>query len=175
MSILYDYLSVLEKKKSVEDPRLSSTQPVVPVPASAAPIVSPSTAARAEKKTPVVSPKFAPGLLVLIAAGVLFFAVDDLKNSIAGRAAKPKTGEEKSKAEEGAFPVAAVRSGFDYSLNGIIYNANSPSAVIDGKIVVKGVMLGDWQVVDISPSDVKLENLKNGSVLTLKLESVVTP
>lgn len=61
--------------------------------------------------------------------------------------------------------------GQGYSLKGIIYNPDSPSAIINDKLVAKDSKIGDWQVVEISPSEVKLENPNNESLLTLKLNS----
>ncbi len=60
-------------------------------------------------------------------------------------------------------------SALEYSLKGIIYNPESPSAIINEQLVEKNGKIDDWQVVEISPSEVKLENTSNKSLLTLKL------
>lgn len=169
MSILYDYLSVLEKKRNKENSAEFSS------PAGVTPAVSRSAKVASEKKGFLLSPKFSTVFTILLTAGVLFFLAGEFKDLVFDVFQKTKPSGQKMNTDETVLPPAPARAGFDYSLKGIIYNSASPSAVIDGKIVTKGAMLGDWQVVDISPSEVKLENLKNSSALILKLESITTP
>lgn len=165
MSILYDYLSVLEKKKSKESPAVVS--PVV----VAAPAVSPRSVQ--PKKIAMVSPVFGVGFILFVAAVVVFLNFDKIKSFLP--VSLPKAVSlEISKPEAKSFESVGVDPlGLDLSLKGIVYNTDSPSAVIGGKLVGNGAKVGDWQVVEILPSEVKLENLKNKSLLTLKLDSVL--
>lgn len=159
MSILYDYLSVLEKKKSKEPAAVVS--PVI-----SSQLVLP-------KKKALVSPAFGIAFILFVAVAFVFLNFDKIKSflpvslpkAVSLEISKP---EAKSPESVGVDPL-----GLDLSLKGIVYNTDSPSAVIGGKLVGNGAKVGDWQVVEILPSEVKLENPKNKSLLTLKLDSVL--
>lgn len=146
MSILYDYLKVLEKKKR---------EGVVSL------------------EAPVKKNNIALMLNSLVASFILLgcvLALFLLKSTMATQQSikfpsinsnMPALNKDDVVLEQG------------YSLKGIIYNPDSPSAIINGKLVGKNTRIGDWQVVEISPSEVKLENASNESLLTLKLNSTL--
>ncbi|MDD4954607.1 MAG: hypothetical protein PHP17_01010 [Candidatus Omnitrophica bacterium] len=66
-------------------------------------------------------------------------------------------------------PIATVslpKSG-EYSLQGIVYDDNSPFAVINGKTLRKSEAIDDFVVADIAPTSVILKNSKTDKELTL--------
>ena len=166
MSILYDYLSVLEKKKSKDSKDFKESK-------ESAVAVAPQVAVQQKTKSALPS-SFLIGVLVLVSAVFLFTVFENIKNSLPKAAEKAKVSREIRKApvEEPSSSVVD-RPSLDYSLKGIIYNTDSPTAIIDGKLVGKGGRVGDWMVVEILPAEVHLENLKNSSLLTLKIDSVL--
>jgi hypothetical protein len=156
MSILYDYLSILEKKRGKDPAVVVSQTPFQ------------------KKRQLTLPPAFARGLLFVILGILSFVVFENFKIFL------PKFEEKSSASLKSQKPAAedpddyrGDRLNLNYSLKGIIYNANSPSAVIDGKIVGQGAKVGDWRVVEILPSEVKMENLKNNAILTLKLDSIL--
>jgi len=161
MSILYDYLKVLEKKgvREAESPQTPIRQPEVPI---------------RQKKSLSAWFYLATGFLFLFSVLVLFLSFRSTNTLI-----KLPVTEKSNNSRQVLNPVSqdtvGINSnnayGLDFSLKGIIYNADSPSAIINGRLVEKKAKIGDWQVTDISPSEVKLENSKNSSLLTLKLNS----
>jgi len=54
-----------------------------------------------------------------------------------------------------------------YSLQGIVYDENSPFAVINGKTVRKSDAIDDYVVIDIAPTIVTLKNSKTDKELSL--------
>lgn len=54
-----------------------------------------------------------------------------------------------------------------FILQGIIYDDNSPFAIINGKTVRKSEAIGDFVVIDIAPTVVTLKNSKDNKELTL--------
>lgn len=54
-----------------------------------------------------------------------------------------------------------------YSLQGIVYDENSPFAVINGKTVRKSDAIDDYVVIDIAPTIVTLKNPKTDKELNL--------
>ncbi|MCK9615058.1 MAG: hypothetical protein M0R48_06105 [Candidatus Omnitrophica bacterium] len=54
-----------------------------------------------------------------------------------------------------------------YSLQGIVYDENSPFAIINGKTLRKSDAIGDFIVIDIAPTVVTLKNLKDDKDLAL--------
>ncbi len=71
---------------------------------------------------------------------------------------------------ESATPaaVAGSASGFSaYNLQGIVYDENSPFAIINGKTLRKSDAIGDFIVVEIAPTIVTLKNPKDNEELTL--------
>jgi hypothetical protein len=157
MSILYEYLKILEKKKEQN--------------ASHAPLTSVK-----QKRSINVWPYIIIGLAVFACVLILLFW-ENLKGSLA-KAKVEKTAivipqKEVSPVVQDlnttSFIAAAKPYSPEYSLKGIIYNAESPSAIINGQLLEKNNKIDDWQVMEISPSEVKLENTINKSVLILKL------
>jgi hypothetical protein len=157
MSILYEYLKVLENKKGKD-------------------IIHFKAPVR-QRKNPAAPPYLVVICVILGCALALFF----YKNTMIVSAPKETKGITNYQQNSKFTPIKSDITGFanndnnapgiDYSLKGIIYNAESPSAIIDGKLVEKNEKIGDWQVMEISPSEVRLENPKNNSLLTLKLNS----
>jgi len=56
-----------------------------------------------------------------------------------------------------------------YLLEGVIYDEQNPSAIINGKVLRKTDKIDDYTVVDISQDSVQLINRKDNKVLTLYL------
>jgi len=136
MSILYDYLKILEKKGARE-----SESPKAPI-----------------------GPKKSLNVWFYLAAGLALLLIK--------QAVTEKAGNSQQILNSVSQDTAAINSNnADFSLKGIIYNAESPSAIINGMLVEKNARIGGWQVIDISSSEVKLKNTNNESVLTLKLLS----
>lgn len=155
MSILYDYLKILEKKKGI----------------SAACLQAPVQ----QKRSVALLPYFVIGFIFLIGLAILFFLI----NTKSKVPAPPAVLEKINNSQGGSNLVTQDSYGLssnnvsnlDYSLQGIIYNADSPSAIINGKLIEKNGKIGDWKVIEISPSEVEMENIKTNSLLTLKLNS----
>ncbi len=153
MSILYDYLKVLEKKKG--EPAVESWAPE-------------------RKKNKFSSFSFIIGFILLLSIFILVFSLRGIKNSV------PIAGQKINKIQESAKPVTqdSISSslsntyGANFFLKGIIYNSDYPSAIINDNLVGKNAKIGDWLVIDISPAQVILENSKNNSQLILKLGSI---
>ncbi len=154
MSILYDYLKVLEKKGMRE-----GENPQAPI---------------RQKKSLSAWLYLATGLLFLFSVLVLLLFFRS-KNNLIQQSVTEKAGNSQQVINPVSQDTVGINSnnayGLDFSLKGIIYNAESPSAIINGRLVEKNAKIGDWQVTDISPSEVRLENSKNSSLLTLKLNS----
>ncbi len=151
MSILYDYLKVLEKKRGQR-------------------ILDQQTAA-GQKKT-VIPPSYWRASFVFLAAVlIVFLFFRNAKNNQPKIAEKIDTNQQSNSPipKDSNSLVSNSDSTLDYSLNGIIYNSNFPFAIINGKLVEKNAKIGDWRVAEIYPSEVKLENINNNAVLTLKL------
>jgi hypothetical protein len=160
MSILYEYLKILEKKKEQD----ASRAPLTPV---------------KQKRSISVWPYLIIGLAVFACVLILLFW-EGLKGSL------PKAKIEKTvipqteinppapdlNTPSPSLDTAVKPYSPEYSLKGIIYNAESPSAIINGQLLEKNGKIDDWQVMEISPSEVKLENINNKSVLILKLNSL---
>ncbi len=157
MSILYEYLKILEKKKEQN----ASRAPFTPV---------------KQKKSISVWPYLIIGLAVFACALILFFW-KGLKVSLPVAKVEKTVNPQKeinSPAQDlntVSLNTAAKPYSPEYSLKGIVYNADSPSAIINGQLLEKNGKIDDWQVMEISPSEVKLENINNKSVLILKLSS----
>jgi hypothetical protein len=80
------------------------------------------------------------------------------------------TARSQSVAEKIASPPPPEEGGSaDYMLEGIIYDSESPLAIINGKIFKKQDKIDDWQVIDITPTAVELRNLKDNTTFSLKL------
>ena len=76
-------------------------------------------------------------------------------------------GESKITDVESATPAGSA-SGFSaYNLQGIVYDENSPFAIINGKTLRKSDAIGDFIVVEIAPTIVTLKNPKDNEELTL--------
>ncbi len=150
MSVIHEYLKILKQKKK-KDP----VQPAVVVP----------------QKNNVIAPRY------LITGFILLFCLSVLSFLTNIKVSGPKVMETKvvEKTQDLPAPVPALNTdhaaGLEYSLKGIIYNAASPSAIINGKLVEKNGKIDDWRIVEISPSEVRMENTNNEAVLTLKLLS----
>lgn len=152
MSILYDYLKVLEKKRGKDAVELQAS---------------------VQQKSKLNLFYFTVGFVFLIGILTLVLSFRDIKSNA------PIVFQKMNNIRESAKPVtqnsisASPNNtyGVDYSLKGIIYNSDSPSAIINDKLVGKNAQIGDWLVMDISPTQVTLENPKNNSQLTLKLNS----
>ncbi len=163
MSILYDYLKVLEKKRARE-----AESPEAPIRKPEAPM--------RQKKSLSAWPYLAMGFLFLfsILVSLLFFRNI---NILVKQPVTEKAVDSQQVLKPASQDIAGINSnnadGLDFSLKGIIYNANSPSAIINGKLVEKNAKIDDWLVMDISPTQVTLENSKNNSQLTLKLSSTL--
>jgi hypothetical protein len=156
MSILYEYLKVLENKKGK---RAVNLEP----PAR-------------QKKNVAASPYF---LVIFVILGLLLslFFLKDIMNVNTPKETRGLADYQQSpkftlvRPDTQGFNKGESPPAMGHSLKGIIYNAESPSAIIDGRLVEKNGKIGDWQVIEISPSEVKLENPRNNSSLTLKLNS----
>lgn len=150
MSVIYEYLKILEEKK-----KRNPVQPAAPVP---------------QKNNVVAPPYLIRGFVLLCCVLILSFLIN-----IKGGGPKVMETKVVEKAPDPPAPAPVPNTEhapvLEYSLKGIIYNAASPSAIINGKLVEKNGKIGDWQVMEISPSEVKMENTNNESVLTLKLPS----
>lgn len=160
MSIIYDYLQLLEKKKKEGGAQKQETvQPNAPVP---------------QKKSLTILLYFAMGLVILACASILLFW-KNIKFSGPKGAEKVVNAQQNLNFAPQDFRAQSLNSEnasvLEYSLKGIIYNAESPSAIINSQLVEKNGKIDDWQVMEISPSEVKLENTSNKSLLTLKLNS----
>lgn len=154
MSILYDYLKVLEKKKKQE-----AAWP------NAAPIPVP------QKKSVTTLPYFVMGLVILACVSMLFFWKNIKFSGMTGaeRVVNAKQNLNFTPQDSHTQGLNTDNtSGLEYSLKGIIYNSESPCAIINGQLIEKNGKIDNWQVVEISPSEVKLENTSNKSLLTLK-------
>jgi hypothetical protein len=145
MSVIYEYLKILEQKKKQNPP-----QPAAPVPVP--------------QSNNVVAPRY------LITGFILLFCLSILSFLTNIKVSGPKVMETKV-VEKAPVPNTEHAPVLEYSLKGIIYNAASPSAIINGKLVEKNGKIDDWRIIEISPSEVKMENTNNESVLTLKLPS----
>ncbi len=150
MSVIYEYLKILEEKK-----KQNPLQPVASV----------------LQKNNVIAPRYLMGWLIFLSCALILSFLINIKGS------GPKVIETKvvEKTQDLPAPVPALNTdhaaGLEYSLKGIIYNAASPSAIINGKLVEKNGKIDDWRIVEISPSEVRMENTNNEAVLTLKLLS----
>lgn len=156
MSIIYDYLQLLEKKK-----KQNSSQPNAPVPIS-------------QKKKVSLQPYFIMTIVLIVGLSV-FFSLKYITTSGSRWIEKTALTRQSLNYTPQDFRVQSLNhenaSVLEYSLKGIIYNAESPSAIINSQLVEKNGKIDDWQVMEISPSEVKLENTSNKSLLTLKLNS----
>jgi len=154
MSILYDYLKVLEKKGVRK-----GESPEVPI---------------LQKKSLSAWLYIATGFVFLFSVLVLLLFFRNT-NTLIKQPVAEKSGNSQQVLNPVSQDTAAINNnntkGLDFSLEGIIYNAESPSAIINGRLVERNAKIGDWQVTDILPSEVKLENSKNSSLLTLKFNS----
>lgn len=150
MSILYDYLKVLENKKGKAAVELQ------------APL---------QQKNKFSLFYFTIGFVSLISILILVLSFGNIKNNALIAGQKINKGQESARpvTQNPISPSPNNVYGPDYSLKGIIYNSDSPSAIINDQLVGKNAKIGDWLVVDISPTQVTLENPQNNSQLTLKL------
>jgi len=157
MSILYDYLKILEKKKK-EDGFVPDV-PVAQVP---------------QKNSVSVTRYFIAGLSIFVCVLILFF-LNNIKEKFPAETARVAVNHRDLNfiprdltAQEGLS--RGKSRNLDFSLKGIIFNTDSPSAIINSQLIEKNSKIDDWQVMEISPSEVKLENTSNKSLLTLKLD-----
>lgn len=156
MSILYDYLKILESKKKQDAP-----------PAANAPVFQKNNVAK--------PPYFIMGFGLLACLLLLFFLIN-LKPKAVGRISARNivnAGEDLKFAptDSDAQDLNSDKiSGLGYRLEGIIYNSDSPFAIINGKLIEKNGKIDDWQVIEISVSEVSLKNTDDNSLLTLKLD-----
>jgi len=162
MSILYDYLKLVEKKKKEGAVhKQGATQADTPVPIS-------------QKKKVSLQPYFTMGIVLIVGLS-FFFSLKYITASGPRRIEKAVLTQQNLNFTPQDFRAQSLNSenasALEYSLKGIIYNAESPSAIINSQLVEKNGKVDDWQVMEISPSEVKLENTSNKSLLTLKLNS----
>ncbi|OQX81346.1 MAG: hypothetical protein B6D56_02725 [Candidatus Omnitrophica bacterium 4484_70.1] len=57
-----------------------------------------------------------------------------------------------------------------YILEGIVYDEKLPLAIINHKVLRKNDTIDEYKVTEITPSSVRLINLKEGKILSLLLE-----
>lgn len=156
MSIIYEYLQLLEKKKKQNTP-----QPNAPVPIS-------------QKKKVSLQPYFIMTIVLIVGLSI-FFSLKYITTSGSRWIEKTAPSQQNLNFTPQDFHAQGLNadntSGLEYSLKGIIYNAESPSAIINSQLVEKNGKIDDWEVMEISPSEVRLENTSNKSLLTLKLNS----
>jgi len=57
-----------------------------------------------------------------------------------------------------------------YILEGIVYDKKLPLAIINHKVLRKNDTIDEYKVTEITPSSVRLINLKDGRMLSLLLE-----
>ena len=152
MSIVYDYLKQVQKKREAD---------VKPVPASPSSRPAPASPAR-------FSWRMILGIfLVLVLAGTIIYLVGTRR----GEKTVVKLYQSPSSRAAYDSGTAAKSSGSDvaYVLEGIIYNPSSPFAIINGKTVERNARLGDYEVVAITPSSVTLKNTQDNVSRTLQL------
>jgi len=67
-------------------------------------------------------------------------------------------------------PTVLVRKAFGrYVFEGVIYDEESPSAIINGKVLKESDQIDNFVVTDITKNSVKLIDKKNGTFLKLDL------
>ena len=86
----------------------------------------------------------------------------DVMNSVLGKTKKPAAGNTKA-----AVPAPSRSKKSQFTLNGIIYDANAPGALINGKSVKVGDTVDGAIVKKITKSDVELEY--NGTAVVLNI------
>ncbi|MFA5008123.1 MAG: hypothetical protein WC546_02760 [Candidatus Omnitrophota bacterium] len=64
-------------------------------------------------------------------------------------------------------PAVDIKNLPAYNLQGIVYDKNSPFAIINGKTLRKSEAIDDFVIIDIAPTVVTLKNPKNDKELTL--------
>lgn len=162
MSILYDYLKLVEKKKkegAVHKQGATQADTPVSIP---------------QKRKVNLWPYLAIGFVFIAGASLFLFFKNITTSSTRWIEKTAPTRQNLSFAPQDSYTQNLDKenaSVLEYSLKGIIYNAESPSAIINSQLVEKYAKIDDWQVMEISPSEVKLENTDNKSLLTLKLNS----
>lgn len=147
MSIVYDYLKQIKESKEppTEEPK----------------VVSPPVASHHPKTRFSIWIKVSLVLLLCLGIGFgVYF--------LAPRAIKPIV--------KLYHPPIAARSGVgsqssdpSYVLEGIIYNPSQPFAIINGKMLEAGNMIGEYEIVKITPDSVSLLNTKDKTSRTIHL------
>lgn len=162
MSILYEYLQLVEKKKkegaAYKQGAIQADTPVSVL----------------HKKKVSLWPYLAIGFVFIAGASLFLFFKNITTNSPRLIEKTVPTRQNLSFTPQDFYTQNLDNknaSVLEYSLKGIIYNAESPSAIINSQLVEKNAKIDDWQVMEIFPSEVKLENTNNKSMLTLKLNS----
>jgi hypothetical protein len=147
MSIVYDYLKQIRESK---DPLQKAANEV------------PSQGVPAAPKSRIwTGGKFAIVFFLCLVMGlaVYFFAP---------RAFKPIVKLYRPKVAGSRVPMMPS-SDPSYVLEGIIYNPSQPFAIINGKMLETRNMIGDFEVVKISPDSVMLLNTKDKTTRTIHL------
>lgn len=171
MSIIYEALKKVESSPAKDI--VKNGQPVIP---------GKPLAALSKK----ISPLFYAVIFICCAAtsfiafGAYFFSrnVNTVKNypdknqSVSNKKISPVETIRQEVAENSIKPVIVGNKPSSaqlpaYSLQGIVFDENSPFAVINGKTVKKSETVDDFTVVDIAPTSVTLKNSRDGKELTL--------
>lgn len=155
MSIIYDALKKAEQDKTGQD------KPENKVKAPAA----------------VRNKRNNLNLILLAAFAVVFICVVFITVSIGKKKEALRQAQAKKAEEARAAKLAAAKtqaaggqnvSEF-YVLEGIIYDKENPSAIINGKILKVKDKIDDFQIQDITPTSVKLINSKDNTTADLNL------
>lgn len=162
MSIIYDALKKAEDSKK-EKPNMAD----FPIKSS-------------RKKN--IAPALIISLLVIagVVKGSLYLIAnfDQLKKNISGKITVKSNSSQPQNApvamvtpkEVPAVSSAVVSlasSGGQYNLEGIVYDGQTPLAIINGKMVAKDDKIDNWQVISITASDVELLNLNDNTKQSL--------
>lgn len=149
MSIVYDYLKQIKESK---EPAKEKEAP------KAAPAASPSSGSKFRSSIVI---KILVVLLLCLAVGVAVYF-------LAPRAVKPIVKLYHPPAA--AKNVAGTQSSDpSYVLEGIIYNPSQPFAIINGKMLEAKNMIGDYEVVKITPDSVMLLDSRDQTTRTIHL------
>jgi len=107
------------------------------------------------------------GVLIVLSLFLIFSNAAKNKNKIIIPAQKSKAISKTRESYKELKPKDGVSQ--EYTLEGIVYDANSPLAVINGKAVRKADIVGEFVVDSIGESEVRLTGISNDSKLILSL------
>ena len=157
MSIIYEALKKVEERKDISHP------PVAPK------VANPEAK---KKKQPI--PKKKNTTLILIFAFFLFLAIFFIDNNLRFRLmSSGPIGEstELSKANKTATvpSVTAEKVYNGYVLEGIMYDEEEPSAIVNGRVIKRNDKIDNFVVTDITQNSVELTDSQTNEVSLLSL------